>query len=139
MHWWSWHFLQKCLKLQFLLNGPNLLHLFWVGSMVQEPLLFPFVLILFFIIYFDFLFQFNNFKSKQIIKNPKHWNLKILCMFQVLYPASKRLKSCKAFVCIKRLVLAYFGKIFMEIKSWSMTIIEKDSRRICKPNSTSGI
>ena len=27
---------QLCLKLQFLLNGPNLLHLFWVGSMVHE-------------------------------------------------------------------------------------------------------
>ena len=28
---------QLCLKLQFLLNGPNFLHLFWVGSMVHAP------------------------------------------------------------------------------------------------------
>ena len=28
---------QLCLNLQFLLNGPNLLHLFWVGNMVHEP------------------------------------------------------------------------------------------------------
>ena len=28
---------QLCLKLQFLPNGPNLLHLFWVGSMVHKP------------------------------------------------------------------------------------------------------
>ena len=38
---------QLCLKLQFLPNGPNLLHLFWVGSMVHEPYPFPLIIILF--------------------------------------------------------------------------------------------
>ena len=61
---------QLCLKLQFLPNGPNLLHLFWVGNMVHDPGQPPHIICSIHLFYYGFyllkiiLNQINNKNTK---------------------------------------------------------------------------